>query len=397
MRIESSTVALQSAHVAVSQTVVQERTRVWVGAAPGGPEAGSAGATLPSTRVTLSDAARSGASAGDAAQVREGHHAHRGHHGHRARHRHEDGDDHADHGERRSRRTEGPRGDDDAVAAAGDASDAGVSDPQLRMVRQVIESITGRRVEVFDASRLEAKDTVPAVQDPKQTASPQSTPPAGWGAEYDYHAVHDEVEATSFSASGVVRTADGREIRFDLSLDMARASHEETSVSVRLGDAARKDPLVVDFAGAASALSDTRFKFDLDSDGKTEDVPLPTTGSGYLAFDRNDNGRIDNGSELFGPTSGDGFAELATLDADGNRWIDESDPSFARLAIWNAATGNLTGLLAANVGAISLEHVATPFAVKGANNSDLGAVRSTGVYLSEDGKAGVVRQIDVTV
>jgi hypothetical protein len=42
-------------------------------------------------------------------------------------------------------------------------------------------------------------------------------------------------------------------------------------------------------------------------------------------------GRIDSGSELFGPATGSGFGELAALDGDGNGWIDENDDAFARL------------------------------------------------------------------
>ena len=58
------------------------------------------------------------------------------------------------------------------------------------------------------------------------------------------------------------------------------------------------------------------------------------SGSGYLAFDVNVNGRINDGSELFGACSGDDFAEHARLDKDGNHWLDEQDSGFAGLRIW---------------------------------------------------------------
>ena len=48
-------------------------------------------------------------------------------------------------------------------------------------------------------------------------------------------------------------------------------------------------------------------------------------------FDRNGNGKADNGSELFGVASGNGFADLRRLDEDRNGWIDESDAAFDRL------------------------------------------------------------------
>lgn len=43
-----------------------------------------------------------------------------------------------------------------------------------------------------------------------------------------------------------------------------------------------------------------------------------------LSLDQNGNGEIDNGTELFGTKSGDGFADLARYDLDYNGWIDET-------------------------------------------------------------------------
>lgn len=56
-------------------------------------------------------------------------------------------------------------------------------------------------------------------------------------------------------------------------------------------------------------------------------------GSGFLALDRNQNGVVDDGSELFGTQSGDGFAHLALYDQDSNGWIDANDPVFDKLRI----------------------------------------------------------------
>lgn len=47
-------------------------------------------------------------------------------------------------------------------------------------------------------------------------------------------------------------------------------------------------------------MTSQRFKFDLNADGQNEDINFATNGSGYLALDRNGDGRINNGSELFG-------------------------------------------------------------------------------------------------
>ena len=103
---------------------------------------------------------------------------------------------------------------------------------------------------------------------------------------------------------------------------------------------------------------------------------------------------------LFGARTGDGFAELAALDDDNNGWIDENDAAYAQLSVWtrdSAGVDVLRSLMAADVGAISLARVATPFAVKDANNALQGQVRSSGVYLRESGGVGSVQQVDLTV
>ena len=57
----------------------------------------------------------------------------------------------------------------------------------------------------------------------------------------------------------------------------------------------------------------------------------------------------------------------------------------------------LSSLKDHNVGAISVGQVATPFELRSAGNESLGGVRSTGIYLTEDGQAGSVQQIDLSV
>jgi len=290
----------------------------------------------------------------------------------------------------------------DAIETAQQAVD---NDPKLQLIRSMIAMLTGREVKVFDPAELKSKAAPPDGATPPPAESAGSTgstrQDAGYGIEYEYSESYSESETTRFRASGSVRTEDGKEISFDLSLTMARSYHEESSVSIRLGEARqKKDPLVLNFAGTAAQLTDQRFKFDLDSDGKTEDINFVTGGSGFLAFDRNGDGKINDGSELFGARSGDGFAELAALDDDGNGWIDENDAAFAKLRLWSKGTAGEDRLLTlreANVGALSLARIATPFDLKDGSNALLGQIRASGVFLQEDGRAGTMQQVDLTV
>lgn len=282
-----------------------------------------------------------------------------------------------------------------------DAMNAAVDhDPKLILIRSMLESILGHKIKLFDAAELQARmDT--AGSDVHQANPSPPPPPAGFGVEYERHESYTEIEQTSFAASGTVKTADGREISFKLELSMTRAYHEESDISIRLGDAARKtDPLVLNFSGTAAQLTDQRFAFDLNADGTQEQINFLAPGSGFLVFDRNQDGKVNDGSELFGPTTNDGFAELAALDDDKNGWIDENDAAFNKLQIWtpdSSENNPLQSLLAAGVGAIALSHINTPFDLKTNANELLGQIRTSGIFLQEDGAAGTIQQIDLTV
>ena len=208
-----------------------------------------------------------------------------------------------------------------------------------------------------------------------------------------------EYESTQFSAAGTVRTADGRVLDFSLEFGMCRDYSCQRTVR-QSGSMELQDPLVINFDGNAAELSGQRFEFDLDADGSAEMIPGLNAASAWLAFDRNADGRINDGSELFGTRSGDGFADLAGLDTDGNRWLDEADAAYSSLSLWErdaAGMDTLSPLSAKGVGAIYLGSAQTPFALADSSNEKQGYIRASGVYLREDGGVGSVQQIDLAV
>ena len=289
----------------------------------------------------------------------------------------------------------------DAFAAEAQAAQAAANDaeasPELQLLKTIIERMLGVKIKLLSEHDVRPDVQSAGIPDPASAPAQRS---AGWGVEYARHTTYDEHEQLHFSAQGQIRTADGTQIDFSLDLSLSRSFHEESDLVLRAGDAQRRDPLVINFDGLGAQLSSTRFAFDIDNDGKSENVPLLAAGSGYLALNRNSDGKIDSGAELFGTSSGNGFADLATHDTDGNGWIDESDAVYDQLRVWNPdrnGGGLLSALKDRNVGAISVGRVATPFELRTADNQSLGGVRSTGVYLTEDGHAGSVQQIDLTV
>ncbi|MBI1766438.1 MAG: hypothetical protein HYR56_33950 [Acidobacteria bacterium] len=142
----------------------------------------------------------------------------------------------------------------------------------------------------------------------------------------------------------------------------------------------RVSPLVVDMDGDSFHYTDVAggVRFDLTGDGRKFQVAWPTITSGdaWLVLDRNDNGTIDSGRELFGNftaqvadvQTGNGFLALAEYDkpvygGNGDGVINAQDEVFSFLQLWQDANHNgvsepneLTYVTARNIVSIPLTY-----------------------------------------
>ncbi len=163
----------------------------------------------------------------------------------------------------------------------------------------------------------------------------------------------------------------------------------EVNVSVN-PQPAKSDPLVLDLARngfRTSGLSDG-VRFDLDADGRVDQISAPQGDDALLALDRNGNGRIDDGRELFGDQNGaaNGFAELSRYDDNHDGLIDKLDAVFSRLSLLrfdSQGRQQQQSLSAAGVSAIQL-HAQTVNLALGAYDE----IAQLGQFEFSDGRTG---------
>ena len=159
--------------------------------------------------------------------------------------------------------------------------------------------------------------------------------------------------------------------------DLAENGWLENDLHPSLDQAERtSSPIVIDLNGDgihATKLAgglDKAVHFDLDGNGFAEKTAWIDASDALLVLDKNANGRIDNGHELFGNHSlnaegkkafADGYAALAAYDENQDGRIDAQDAVYAQLAVWQDKNGNgiseageVLGLAEAGIAAIDL-------------------------------------------
>ncbi|MDO5344113.1 MAG: calcium-binding protein, partial [Candidatus Saccharibacteria bacterium] len=136
---------------------------------------------------------------------------------------------------------------------------------------------------------------------------------------------------------------------------------------------ARIDPIVLDISGSGITTIPVSHGvyYDLDNNGFSEKTGWIDAKSGILVLDKDANGQIETGNELFGDrtiledgkTASSGFAALAALDSNRDGVIDAKDDKFSELRIWVDRDGDgfsapdeLMTLEEAGVKSLNLSH-----------------------------------------
>ena len=182
-------------------------------------------------------------------------------------------------------------------------------------------------------------------------------------------------------------------------VDMQKAQAEQNR---------RIDPLVFDLDGdgiTTVSLEESNAFFDLDNNGFAEKTSWIGAKEGLLAYDKNGDGIINGGNELFGDRTlmkdsktlaSSGFTALAEYDNNKDGKIDSNDAIYTLLRIWQdsdgdgiASAGELKQLVDLGIVSIGLSYNNTGV-TDGANNIQVrtgtftladGSTRMTGEYL----------------
>ena len=166
----------------------------------------------------------------------------------------------------------------------------------------------------------------------------------------------------------------------------------------------RRDPLTLDLDGdgleTIGIAATNPIQFDHDGDGIKNGTGWVLSDDAFLVLDKNGNGSIDNGRELFGDstiksngqTAADGFDALADLDSNLDGKISNLDAQFAHLRLWRdlnqdgiSQSGELFTLTQLNISSINVTKTANSQTLANGNQ-----IADLGTFTKTDGATGNV-------
>lgn len=140
--------------------------------------------------------------------------------------------------------------------------------------------------------------------------------------------------------------------RFEQSSSLASSQENSHTLAVLAGDlrttrlsfskgepieeVQKSDPIILDLDGDGIETSGIKngINFDINADGINDRTSIASDGDAFLAYDKNGNGVIDNGTELFGDQNGssNGYEELSKYDDNQDGQIDKNDTIYEQLS-----------------------------------------------------------------
>jgi hypothetical protein len=192
-------------------------------------------------------------------------------------------------------------------------------------------------------------------------------------------------EKENINLSGIVSLQAGIEINIKSVHISENRADNPISVSGNFGFSlffeqetltSQADPLVLDLDNDGIELIEQAegVWFDIKGNNSKVKVSWVNCDDAFLCLDKNSNGIIDSGKEMFGDQNGssNGFIELSLYDDDDNNFIDNKDKIYSRLLIWKdknsdgiSQENELSGLKEQGVKSINLNYTKVNEEIKG--------------------------------
>jgi len=255
-------------------------------------------------------------------------------------------------------------------------------DPRTFLIKKLVEILTGKEIKTVTYKELTERNFQP-FQEPQL------------GVELTREEASVKANYLEFYAYGYIKTAEGREIRFNVYVKLLNLSLDVNKDTIRSGSVALIDPLMIDLGGSSELLSPGYFEFDLDGDGRSDRVPLLAKGKGFIFFDGNNNDLPDP-KEIIGTQTGSAFSELKDFDEDGNGWIDSGDTSFKYMRVWLPGQ-RVMSMKDAGVSALYTGSASDFFELKDTSGKLRAIVKNIGIYLKNDASVRTLFKVDLAV
>jgi hypothetical protein len=283
---------------------------------------------------------------------------------------------------------------------------------KLQLMVLVLERFLGRALDISDFSLTANKN-----QQSNSTANGSSvlnkdifTPPGGELINIDGQSFqqgdvvsveqwNSREQQLDYQVQGTFKVNE-RELFLDYKYSLAseQVSYSKIEMSVE----ALKDPIIVQFGAQGLGEISGQKDFDINQDSSLNILPVFSGDVGYLVYDKNHNNKADDGGELFGPETGQGFTELALLDSNKNGFIDAEDQHFEKLYLWQPGKDNnqaeqWLSLKEAEIQAISVSATSTPYDFYDQQGEIQAQLRQSSFAISDNGTGRGVHQVDVRI
>ncbi len=161
-----------------------------------------------------------------------------------------------------------------------------------------------------------------------------------FGEEFGFDLFGQQALEANGDAGGASASTQQIQMEFEFSFSFSG------EISVTQGEIQQSDPIMFDLDGDGFELTNhaNGARFDIQGNGEAVNTAFVTGGDAFLAIDRNKDGQINSGLELFGDQHGaaNGYEELRKLDSNNDGVLNSQDDAFDDLLLFRDNGNGIT-------------------------------------------------------